>query len=165
MNFIKSIEDTKNIEETKETFGNYEVTNVIGACLFIKREVVDKIGLLDEKFNPAYGEETDFCLRAKKRGFKLFYIGKVKIVHIGGSSTKHVKDWIWQIKKRNAIRLEWLNLNLFQIVKYTFIHIGSALLSEKPFSKIKMLIKAYRENIKNIKEIKDKRRERNSWEK
>jgi len=101
----------------------------------------------------------------EKRGFKLFYIGKVKIVHIGGSSTKHVKDWIWQIKKRNAIRLEWLNLNLFQIVKYTFIHFGSAIFNNKPISKIKMLIKAYKENFNNLKEIKEKRRERNSWKK
>lgn len=162
MNFIK---DNKDIEETKETFENHEVTNVIGACLLIKIEVIERIGLLDEKFNPAYGEETDFCFRAKKNGFKLFYFGGAKIIHHGGSSTKHVKDWIWQIKKRNSIRLEWLNYNPLKIVKYTFIHFGSAILSDRPLSKIKMLMKAYKENFKNIKEILKKRKQRNSYKK
>jgi len=162
MNFLKTHEK---IEETEETFGNYEVTNVIGACMLIRRKVIDEIGFLDEKFNPAYGEETDFCLRVSKKGYKLFYLGDVKIIHIGGSSTKHVKDWIWQIKKRNSIRLEWLNHSVWNIIKYTFIHFGSAIFSNKPFSKLKMLIKAYQENIKNLKEIKEKRKKRNSWKK
>jgi GT2 family glycosyltransferase len=162
INFIKN---PRKIEETKDTFETHEVTNVIGACFLIKRNVINKIGLLDEKFNPAYGEETDFCLRAGKRGFKLFYFGKVKIIHIGGSSTKHVKDWIWQIKKRNSIRLEWLNMNIFQIIKYTLVHFGSAIINNNPLKKLKMLIKAYKENFDNIKEIKDKRKERNNWKK
>jgi GT2 family glycosyltransferase len=163
MNFIKNIESFNNMKETKDTFEIHEVSNVIGACMLIKRKVIEEIGLLDEKFNPAYGEETDFCFRARKRGFKLFYFGKVKIIHKGGSSTKHVKDWIWEIKKRNAIRLEWLNLNLFQIIKYTFIHFGSAIFTDRPFTRTKMVLKAYKENFNNLKEIRKKRRERNSW--
>lgn len=66
-NKINFLKEKKNINETKETFGTYEVKDVIGACFLIKRKVIDKIGLLDEKFNPAYGEETDFCFRAKKK--------------------------------------------------------------------------------------------------
>ncbi len=162
MNFLKS---PKRIIETPETFGAYKVDNVIGACFLIRRSVIDEIGFLDEKFNPAYGEETDFCLRVGKKGFKLFYVGKVKIVHIGGSSTKHVKDWIWQIKKRNSIRLEWLNFGYPKIIYNTFIHFGSAIINEKPFQKIKLLLRAYNENFKNFNEIKKKRRERNSWDK
>jgi len=162
LNFLKS-EGDKN--ETSETFGTYEVSNVIGACFLIKRKVIDEIGLLDEKFNPAYGEETDFCFRASKKGFKLFYLGDTKIVHRGGSSTGHVKDWIWYIKKRNSIRLEWLNHSWRDIIKYTVIHFGSALISKYPFKKTGSLLKAYAENIKNLKEIKQKRRERNNWRK
>lgn len=160
MNFMKF---PKKIIETQETFETHEVNNVIGACFLIRREVIDKIGFLDEKFNPAYGEETDFCLRVGKKGFKLFYMGKFKIVHIGGSSTKHVKDWVWQIKKRNSVRLEWLNFGYPKIIYNTFIHFGSAIISDKPFQKIKLLLKAYNENLKNFNEIKEKRKERNSW--
>src|SRR4030042_4555175 len=159
INFLKI---PKKVKETNETFEVHEVRDVIGACFLIKVEVINKIGLLDENFNPAYGEETDFCFRASKRGFKLFYVGGTKIIHVGSSSTKHVKDWIWQIKKRNSIRLEWLNFNIFQILKYTFIHFGSAILSRNPFIKLKLLFEAYKVNLKNLEEIKQKRRQRNS---
>jgi GT2 family glycosyltransferase len=32
-------------------------------CVMVKREVFDKIGLLDEAFSPGFGEDTDFCCR------------------------------------------------------------------------------------------------------
>jgi GT2 family glycosyltransferase len=150
------------IEKSEEILKNQEVPEILGACFLIKKEVIEKIGLLDEKFNPAYGEETDYCYRAAKKGFHFMYVGETEIIHHGASSTKFV-DGIWQIKKRNAIRLEWLNYNLLKIVKYTFIHIGSSLLSKNPIKKLKLLIKAYKENMKNFSEIKQKRRERNSW--
>lgn len=162
---INFLSDNNNVKETNETSGIYELKEVIGACLLIKRKVIEEIGLLDEKFNPAYREESDFCFRAGKKGFKIIYFGKTKLIHKCGSSTKNVKDWIWQIKKRNAIRLEWLNYNYLNIIRNTFIHLGSAIFTNKPFSKLKMLIAAYKENFKNIKEIKQKRRERNNWKK
>jgi len=47
-----------------------EIDYVSGAAMLIKREVVDKIGLLDERFF-MYFEDADFCVRAKKAGFKI----------------------------------------------------------------------------------------------
>ena len=66
--------------------GVYEVELVSGACMLIKREVVSKIGLLDEIFSPYFGEETDYCLRAGRAGFKVMFTGRSSIVHIGSSS-------------------------------------------------------------------------------
>ncbi|MDF9843624.1 MULTISPECIES: hypothetical protein [unclassified Paenibacillus] len=38
----------------------------------VKREVIDKIGYFDqETFSEGYGEENDYCIRAKNAGFKL----------------------------------------------------------------------------------------------
>jgi GT2 family glycosyltransferase len=150
----------KKLKDEKSTEVIKEVGDVIGACFLIKKEVIEKIGLLDEKFSPAYGEDTDFCYRARKKGFKLFYVGTVKIIHYGSRSTKTVFN-IWFIKKRNAIRLEWLNFGLIKILKYTFIHLGSSILSDHPFKKLELLAKAYRENIANFKEISEKRKDRN----
>jgi GT2 family glycosyltransferase len=42
---------------------------VVGFCLLIRREVVDKIGLLDERFSPGNFEDDDYCLRAIEAGF------------------------------------------------------------------------------------------------
>ena len=51
-----------------------------GCAFFIKREVLEKIGLLDEKYF-LYLEDADFCIRAKKEGFKTKYVPTAKIWH------------------------------------------------------------------------------------
>lgn len=42
----------------------------------IRSELFTKIGLLDENFNPGYGEDLDFCLRVKQEGYKIVEIDK-----------------------------------------------------------------------------------------
>ena len=62
-----------------------EVDRLEGSCMLIRREVFEKIGLLDEEYF-LYWEETDFCIRTKKAGFKNVYCPKARIWHkIGGS--------------------------------------------------------------------------------
>ena len=154
------------MKESEEILKNQIVRDIIGACFVIKRKVIEEIGLWDEGFSPYYGEETDYCFRATKKGFYLMYVGETEVIHHGASSTKKLlSEKVWFIKKRNAIRLEWLNYNIPDIIKYTFIHIGSSILSKNPFKKLKLLMNAYKYNIKNYKEIKQKRIERNSWSK
>jgi len=55
---------------------------VTGAFFLIRREVMDKIGFLDEEYF-AYVEETDYCYRAKKVGWENVYLPKWKITHFG----------------------------------------------------------------------------------
>ena len=64
-----------------------EVDQVMGAFMMIRREVIDKIGLLDEKFW-IWFEEVDFCKRAKAAGFKILYTPETKIIHHFGQSFK-----------------------------------------------------------------------------
>jgi len=40
-------------------------------CVMIRRDVFARIGILDEVFNPGFGEDTDFCIRAERAGFKV----------------------------------------------------------------------------------------------
>lgn len=58
-----------------------------GTAFFIRREVVDKIGLIDPKYF-MYTEEVDFCYRAKKAGFRVYYNPSWSITHLGGASSK-----------------------------------------------------------------------------
>jgi len=62
-----------------------------GCCLLINNKVLNKIGLLDEKYF-MYFEDVDFCQRAKKAGFKLAYIPKSKIWHLNSGSSKSGGD-------------------------------------------------------------------------
>jgi N-acetylglucosaminyl-diphospho-decaprenol L-rhamnosyltransferase len=58
-----------------------------GASMMIRRSVLDRIGGLDEQFF-LYFEETEFCWRAKRAGFPMWYVPHSRVVHIGGQSTK-----------------------------------------------------------------------------
>jgi len=65
-----------------------DVDWVSGACMLIRREVIDKIGLLEEKFF-MYSEDVDLCYRAKENGWRIVYYPLSEVIHyIGKSSEK-----------------------------------------------------------------------------
>lgn len=61
-----------------------------GACLLIRKEVLDQIGVFDEKFFMLF-EEVDLCYRAKEAGWEIWFTPKAKVVHHYGQSIKQVK--------------------------------------------------------------------------
>lgn len=63
-----------------------EIEGISGACVLIKKEVIEKIGLLDEKYF-LYFEDSDFVKRARMSGFKAYYNGKVALYHKVSRST------------------------------------------------------------------------------
>ncbi|MGB8657337.1 MAG: glycosyltransferase family 2 protein [Candidatus Zixiibacteriota bacterium] len=67
-----------------------EVDWVSGSCLLAKRELFEKIGLLDERFF-MYVEDVDFCYRAKKAGFLVYYFPNSVVIHHIGRSTEKRK--------------------------------------------------------------------------
>ncbi len=67
-------------------------------CTLIKREVIDKIGGLDERFTPGNFEDDDFCLRAQLAGYKTIIAKDAFIHHFGSKSFK--ADGIEIYKKR-----------------------------------------------------------------
>jgi len=78
----------------KYYFGNEEekVGWVSGAGFVIKKEVIQKIGLLDEMYNPCYYEESDWEKRAMLNGFKIVYCPKSVFLHKGGGDTGQEKS-------------------------------------------------------------------------
>lgn len=57
---------------------------IIFFCACIKKEVIEKIGLLDEIFGIGGGEDTDFCIRAENIGYKLVQVPSVATTFGGG---------------------------------------------------------------------------------
>lgn len=53
---------------------------VTGACMLVKRDTINKVGLLDESFINGY-EDIDFCFRANSNGLKVFLAHKSKVYH------------------------------------------------------------------------------------
>ncbi len=85
---------------SSRTFGRYnltylnpdsltEVDAVSGSFMMIRKEVLDKVGLLDETFF-MYGEDLDMCYRVKHEGWKIYYVPDTEIIHFKGESTKTV---------------------------------------------------------------------------
>lgn len=68
------------------------VEYVDGACMLIRRTVIDEIGLLDERFF-FFVEDAEFCYRASEHGWLTHYIPQSQVVHLrGGSSSQNNLD-------------------------------------------------------------------------
>ena len=66
---------------------NHKIDVLSGAFMFIRKEALDKAGLLDEAFF-MYGEDIDLSYRIKQAGFENYYLAEPEIVHYKGESTK-----------------------------------------------------------------------------
>lgn len=65
-----------------------KVPTTVGFCMYIKRAVLNAIGYFDDHHFPiGYGEETDFCYRARKIGWEHIVVGNVFVRHYEGSSS------------------------------------------------------------------------------
>ena len=62
-----------------------QVDWVSGACLAVRREVVQQVGLLDENFF-LYFEDNDWCLRMRQAGWRVIYEPRLRVTHLGGVS-------------------------------------------------------------------------------
>lgn len=69
----------------------YDKTNQVdilaGAFMFLRKQCLDKIGLLDETFF-MYGEDIDLSYRITLGGYKNYYFADTSIIHYKGESTK-----------------------------------------------------------------------------
>jgi len=69
-----------------------EVPGVTFALALISKQVIEKVGLLDENFHMGF-EDVDYCISARQNGFKIIYNGKIKAIHLEGfSSTNSISQ-------------------------------------------------------------------------
>jgi hypothetical protein len=68
-----------------------EVDSIKGACMVIRREALDQVGLFDPNYY-MYTEEIDLCYRIKHADWKLFWVPQAKVIHHGGQSTRLVAE-------------------------------------------------------------------------
>jgi GT2 family glycosyltransferase len=95
-----------------------EVSDVVGCCMLIKNNVFNDVGLFDEEYF-VYGEESDFNIRTRKAGYKLFSAPQSKIWHkisrsTGGGFNKTVAYY----KMRNKIKYAKKNYDILKWPTY-----------------------------------------------
>jgi N-acetylglucosaminyl-diphospho-decaprenol L-rhamnosyltransferase len=64
----------------------HEIEHLLGACLLVRREAADQVGLLDEAYY-MYFEETDWCYRMRAAGWENWYTPAAVVTHRGAHST------------------------------------------------------------------------------
>jgi GT2 family glycosyltransferase len=64
-----------------------DVEAVLGACLFVRREVVAEVGPIDEEYF-FFLEETDWCHRIRRAGWRVVHVPDAHVIHLYGESTK-----------------------------------------------------------------------------
>jgi len=64
-----------------------DVPTAVGFCMFVRRDCIDEVGLFDaERFGRGYGEENDFCMRARGTGWRHVLALDAFVRHSGGVS-------------------------------------------------------------------------------
>ncbi len=68
-----------------------QVDWVPGAFSIFRAQVLEKVGLFDPRFF-MYSEEVDLCRRIKNAGYQVWYWPDIQVIHIGGESSRQVKN-------------------------------------------------------------------------
>jgi GT2 family glycosyltransferase len=101
-----------------------EVDSVIGAGMMVRRETTEQVGLLDEEYF-LFLEETDWCYRMKKGGWKIYYVPQAEIYHFQGRSAEREKKRArveyyrsrYLFFKKNRGSLQWSILLMGLIIR------------------------------------------------
>ena len=150
--------DSKIFDKEKKVFATK------GACMLIKREVIEKVGLFDDDFF-AYFEESDFCWRVWLSGYEVMFCPQTSIFHKVGATSKNMNQFsinYHSLKNRIASLIKNLKFyNLFLILVPHLIILGAItiyyLLNLK-FDKVKMVAAALWWNIIHLSSVLRKRK-------
>ncbi|MFH1827325.1 MAG: glycosyltransferase family 2 protein [bacterium] len=148
-------------EYTKER----EIFSAKGACMFIRRNVVEKLGLFDADY-VSYMEETDFCWRVWLAGWRIIFFPETYIYHKVGFTFSNQCDPIVvnynSFKNRILMLYKCLDTkNLFMIFVPHIILVtclGFYYLFTLQFDKARMIYNSFVWNIKNISNAVKKRK-------
>jgi len=79
-------------------------------CVAIRKEMVEKIGLLDNRFDTGSMEDVDYCIRAQREGWRVGYVdeelaGHFPLWHVGGNTVTKIRNWDY-IYHLNQLKLK-----------------------------------------------------------
>ena len=93
-----------------------EVDWMYGACLIVRRDILNKLGAFDEGYFYLY-EDIDLCFRAKKMGLKVIYIPQAKVIHYLERERKSVFHSHIITHIRSILR--YLSMNYYGVLRRT----------------------------------------------
>jgi GT2 family glycosyltransferase len=126
------------------------VDQLMGAFMFIRKSVFEKIGYFDEQFF-VYCEELDFSKRLSEQGGKSFFNADITAMHVGQGTTKAVKSYRLYLNLESRLKyarkhfskrgflLVWTGTFLVEPISRIFF-----LLLKRKFGEIKDVVQGYR---------------------
>ena len=81
-----------------------------GACLLIRAAALKDVGILDERYF-VYGEDADWCWRARKKGWKIAYLPYVCVLHEMGASSAFKLNTSWFLNLASAVKARGSKMN------------------------------------------------------
>jgi len=104
-----------------------EAQFVSGCCMLVRREVLEKIGLLDDDYY-FYSEDLDFCLRAIEKGFNIIVVPESKIWHKiarGYGSSDDPRYLYYQIRNRLLLSKKHYGIlhQIYTIIFTAFVYV------------------------------------------
>ncbi len=79
-----------------------EVDWLSGCCLLVRQQAIKEVGLFDENFFYA-AEDTDWCYRMWKKGWKVIFTPEAEAIHLGGQSIKTVRSQVYDKPYRGKL--------------------------------------------------------------
>lgn len=80
-----------------------QVDHLLGACITMRRETVDRVGMLDESY-VMFLEETDWCYRIKEDRWQIYWVPQGRIMHYGQQSIRGDPERFLPMLYRNYVR-------------------------------------------------------------
>jgi GT2 family glycosyltransferase len=114
--YWRSIHIGQNQIDSGQFPSSRRVDAISGCAILVRRHVIEKVGVLDERFY-YYWEETEWCLRAKKDGWYIIHVPSAKLWHKGvqkdyrpsPSVTYYdTRNWLLLLSKHHAPLTTWL---------------------------------------------------------
>ena len=133
-----------------------------GACLFIRKNVFDKLGGFDESFF-AHMEEIDLCWRAFNLGYKTQYVGHSTVYHVGGATLQNTNPKKTYLNFRNSlftlVKNAHGNLSILIFTRLLFDGLaGIKFLLELKFNHLLAILKAHISFYLNFNKFLNKRK-------
>lgn len=111
-----------------------EVDWLVGACLMVRRPVLEQVGPLDETFF-LYFEEVDWCRRMRAAGWKIVYLPQAQVIHHAGQSSlqdlphRHIhfqnSKWKYHRKHHGALAGQGVRAFLYLTYLYQLLQEGA----------------------------------------
>lgn len=124
---------------------NKVVDQVMGAFFFVRRNLFERLNGFDERFF-VYFEDLDFSLRAKKIGYKIYYLSTAQVFHKGGGTSEKVKaERLFYILRSKLL------FSKKHFHQFSFLIIVAVIFFIEPF--VRIIGSVFKNSFSDVKEI------------